>query len=199
MTAHPGGPKETPLKTLHQRSCPSEHAGNGPHGKIELGEGRLGVTAWEHEDGDTGTARGGEHTGGTQHAAQPAPRGIFPWLFAPEVQQKRESPELCFPPLGTGGPRSVPLGVLPITFCQRSGDSEPRRLVGLANIIGNLTNILPALRLCHIIQGQHLRIRAINSRVLEQTNNRGVTSMGSETAAPGATVPARGWGPRGLW
>jgi len=59
MTAHPGGPKETPLKTLHQRSCPSERAGNGPHGKIELGEGRLGVTAWVHEDGDTGTARGG--------------------------------------------------------------------------------------------------------------------------------------------
>lgn len=82
-------------------------------------------------------------------------------VVAPETQQKQESPEFCFPPPG----------ILPITCGQGPGDSEPRRLVGLANIIGNLTNILPALRLCHIIQGQHLRIRAINPRVLEQTNN----------------------------
>lgn len=80
---------------------------------------------------------------------------------APETQQKQESPEFCFPPPG----------ILSVTCGQGPGDSEPRRLVGLANIIGNLTNILPALRLCHIIQGQHLRIRAINPRVLEQTNN----------------------------
>lgn len=121
---------------------------------------------------------GGQHTGGraghkkdisTQqrhwdaHRAQrPAgPAGYFSMVVAPETQQKQESPEFCFPPPG----------ILPITCGQGPGDSEPRRLVGLANIIGNLTNILPALRLCHIIQGQHLRIRAINPRVLEQTNN----------------------------
>lgn len=75
-------------------------------------------------------------------------------------------------------------GVLPVTCGQGPGDSEPRRLVGLANIIGNLTNILPALRLCHIIQGQHLRIRAINPRVLEQTNNMESHGRGRQQQRP---------------
>lgn len=67
------------------------------------------------------------------------------------------------------------MAFFPFTFSHGSGDGEPRRLVSLTNIIGNLTNILPAFSLCHIVQGQHLRIGAINSRMLEQTNNTGVT------------------------
>lgn len=69
---------------------------------------------------------------------------------------------------------------LPITFCHRSGDSEPRRLVSFTNIIGNLTHILPALGLCHIEQGQHFRIRAINPRMLEQTNDTPVSWANTE-------------------
>lgn len=80
-------------------------------------------------------------------------------------------------PIRTDCPSKNPpkVAFFPFTFSHGSGDGEPRRLVSLTKIIGNFTNILPALSLCHIIQGQHLRIGAINSRVLEQTNNTGVT------------------------
>lgn len=112
------------------------------------------------------------HTHRAQRPASPA--GYFSMVVAPETQQNQESPEFCSPPPG----------ILPITCGQGPGDCEPRRLVGLANIIGNLTNILPALRLCHIIQGQHLRIRAINPRVLEQTNNMESHGCAREQHAP---------------
>lgn len=135
---------------------------------------------------------GGKHTegGGGQSTEPSRPRWVFFHGFLHQkYSRNKRAQSFVLRRWGRTVQGSLPLGVLPITFRQRSGDSEPRRLVGLANIIGNLTNILPALRLCHIIQGQHLRIRAINSRVLEQTNNRGVTSTASKLAAP--APPAR--------
>lgn len=136
---------------------------------------------------------GGKHTeGGGGRSTEPSrPRWVFFHGFLHQkYSRNKRAQSFVLHRWGRTVQGSLPLGVLPITFRQRSGDSEPRRLVGLANIIGNLTNILPALRLCHIIQGQHLRIRAINSRVLEQTNNRGVTSTASKLAAPAASAPA---------
>ena len=48
-----------------------------------------------------------------------------------------------------------------------SGDSQPGRLICLSYIIGHFTYILSALLLSHIVEGQHLSIRAIDPRMLE--------------------------------
>lgn len=48
-----------------------------------------------------------------------------------------------------------------------SGDSQPGRLIGLSYIIGHFTYILSALLLSHIVEGQHLSVRAIDPRMLE--------------------------------
>lgn len=117
---------------------------------------------WCLQDGEGSTQDRQQDTGQTPGHTQSTagPAGYFSMVVAPETAETRE-PRVLF---STARHSSFTCG-------QGPGDCEPRRLVGLANIIGNLTNILPALGLCHIIQGQHLRIRAINPRVLEQTNN----------------------------
>lgn len=47
-----------------------------------------------------------------------------------------------------------------------SGDRQPGRLIGLSYIIGHFTYILAALLLSHVVEGQHLSVRAIDPRML---------------------------------
>lgn len=137
-----------------------------------------------HSPGPHRRHRGSRHQHSTK-PNQPPRTGIFPWLWALGTQQdNRESSVLASHlPQQLGASIKLPAQGpihLPITFCHWSGDSEPRRLVSFTNIIGNLTHILPALGLCHIEQGQHLRIRAINPRMLEQTNDTPVSWANTE-------------------
>lgn len=55
-------------------SCPSEHAGNGPHGKINLRQSRLVDLhdTGRHEDGDGRLETGGQHRRGMQHRVVPS-------------------------------------------------------------------------------------------------------------------------------
>lgn len=75
---------------------------------------------------------------------------------------------LVFP----GGPRGAAtvssLYCCVVVTCRFiSGDSQPGRLIGLSYIIGHFTYILSALLLSHIVEGQHLSVRAIDPRMLE--------------------------------
>ena len=75
---------------------------------------------------------------------------------------------LVFP----GGPRSASTVsslycCVVVTCGPISGDSQPGRLICFSYIIGHFTYILPALLLSHIVEGQHLSIRAIDPRMLE--------------------------------
>lgn len=57
--------------------------------------------------------------------------------------------------------------VVAVTCGCIADDSQPGRLIGLPYIIGHFTYILPALLLRHIVEGQHLSVRAIDPRVLQ--------------------------------
>lgn len=48
-------------------------------------------------------------------------------------------------------------------------DSEPARLVGLSYIIGDFTGILSGIVLRHVVEGEHLHVRAVNARTLQST------------------------------
>ena len=65
---------------------------------------------------------------------------------------------------------AAPVGwweVVAVTCGCIADDRQPGRLIGLSYIIGHFTNILPALLLRHIVEGQHLSVRAIDPRVLQ--------------------------------
>lgn len=49
-------------------------------------------------------------------------------------------------------------------------DSEPTRLVGLSYIIGDFTGILSGIVLRHVVEGEHLHVRAVNARTLQSTH-----------------------------
>lgn len=115
--------------------------------------------------------------------------GIFPWLLAscqlhhqrkiiiyiprpqelsyklPAVSQSTTSFQLLYPAFFYIT-KTKNKNVVTLLFWQ---DSEPGRLVGLPYIIGDLTYILPSIRLSHIEQSQHFCIGTIYPRVLEQT------------------------------
>lgn len=80
--------------------------------------------------------------------------------------------ELYSPSFFPGGPRSAStvssLNCCMVVTCGIiSDDSQPGWLIGLSYIIGHFTYILSALLLSHIVEGQHLSVRAIDPRMLE--------------------------------
>lgn len=66
-------------------------------------------------------------------------------------------------------------------------DSQPGRLIGLSYIIGHFTYILPALLLSHIVEGQHLSVRAIDPRML-QIKTRHVQQNRQHASRPGPEI-----------
>lgn len=131
--------------------------------------------------------------------------GIFPWLLAsyqlhhqrkmimniPKPQshpisclQSPKAPSLSASISSLRLKKQKNKNVVTLLFWQ---DSEPGRLVGLPYIIGDLTYILPSIRLSHIEQSQHFCIGTIYPRVLEQTQENNVTAN-----QPGRTLHCLG-------
>lgn len=89
-----------------------------------------------------------------------------------EKQLRLSRAILVFP----GGPRSAStvssLYYSVVVTCGFiSGDSQPGWLIGCSYIIGHFTYILSALLLCHIVEVQHLSVRAIDPKMLETKTN----------------------------
>ena len=80
------------------------------------------------------------------------------------ISQSTRSFQLLYPAFFKKKKKKPNKNVVTLLFWQ---DSEPGRLVGLPYIIGDLTNILPSIRLSHIEQSQHFCIGTIYPRVLE--------------------------------
>lgn len=73
------------------------------------------------------------------------------------AQQVRDRAQETTP--GAGGGREVGSQVSKVTW----DDCEPARLVGLAYIIGDFTDILSSVRLRHVGEGEHLHVGTVNA------------------------------------